>query len=366
MKKAMIILIIICCISILTKFFISNYSITYKVDGYSVKTNYNNGRFYYEINGKFSYNFDYYAKRNLKKSTINNIVEINGNDFNCIYPVIDDVSTYPLCIKNNEHIDYHLIDSDLLDEYKEETINIEKSNSDFVYYNNLGSNTYIALWNYKGYTIMNNESYKNINLFDKDRYDNSLAYLLNDTIYMPNYNEEHEYSSIITLNITNNKKSEIKLENNIDYDSYVVGSIKNKLYIFDNKYSILYEINVKNSKVNIIGSTELGYIKYENNEFVNCSKSEYKVNKIKYNDNSTSNYTYKINAGLYKTINDNINIKTKILNDDVTIIKEYQNKLYYIYKDYLYIYEPDNGSSIVFYNYELNFNKDNTVFVYNN
>ena len=125
--------------------------------------------------------------------------------------------------------------------------------------------------------------------------------------------------------------------------------------------------NCLQTYINTLNTEDSSYYgRNENNEFVNCSKSEYKVNKIKYNDNSTSNYTYKINAGLYKTINDNINIKTKILNDDVTIIKEYQNKLYYIYKDYLYIYEPDNGSSIVFYNYELNFNKDNTVFVYNN
>ena len=99
-----------------------------------------------------------------------------------------------------------LIESELLLEYKKETINVEKNSKDFVYHNILDNNEYIALWNYKGYIVMNGQSYKNVELFKKDKYDNSLAYLLNDTIYMANYNEEHEYSKLVTLNLKTLKK----------------------------------------------------------------------------------------------------------------------------------------------------------------
>ncbi len=43
--------------------------------------------------------------------------------------------------------------------------------------------------------------------------------------------------------------------------------IKKKLYIFDNKHSILYEINLKDGESKIIGSNEIGFVKYKNKEF---------------------------------------------------------------------------------------------------
>ena len=36
----------------------------------------------------------------------------------------------------------------------------------------------------------------------------------------------------------------------------------------------------------------------------------------------------------------------------------------YIFEDNLYLYNPLKGNNKVFYNYELNFNKDNTIFMY--
>lgn len=362
MKKILIYIISISLIIIFVKYYISDYEIKYNLKGYTVMTKYDSDRFYFELKKDIVYNFDLYQNRAMSKLIINKIVEIKGDDFNCVYPMIDDIDTYPLCIKNNEYVDYNLIDSPLLDMYKTEKINIE-NNNDFVYYDELDSKTFVALWTYKGFTIMNGSNYKKIELFNKDRYDNTLAHLIDDTLYLPNYNEEHEYSKIITLNITNNKKSEIDLGYKIDYDSYVVGNIKRKLYIFDNKYSVLYEINTKNKKTKIIGNTEQGFVKYEDGKFITCSKTEYKVNKIKYNFN-TSIYKYKINNGVFKTIKENKNIVTKIRNENVNIIKEYNNDLYYVYEDYLYRYNPYLGSRKVFYNYELTFNKDNTIFIY--
>lgn len=363
MKKGLLLLIFICSIIIILKYRFSSYDIKYNINDYNIKTIYKNRRFYYEIeNGNEIYNFDIYKSRSFKKSLINEIKEINGENFKCIYPIINNINTYPLCYMNGEFTDYNLIDSELLEEYKEERIEIEKPNKDFVYHNNLNENEYVALWNYKGYIVMNNKEYNNVELFNKDKYDNSLAYIINDTIYMPNNDEEHEFTKLIYLNIKTLEKGEIDLKNNIDYDSYIVGNIKNKLYLFDNKYAVLYEIDVRKKKVDIIANNEKGYVKYENGDFINCSKSEYKVNKIKYNL-SNSNYTY-TEDGMYKIINENENIKLRINNNSNKIIKENYNDIYYQYKDNFYKYNPDNGSKLIFYNYELTFNSDNTIFVY--
>ena len=194
MKKALIYSILIFIILIIIKYGFSNYTISYKLNNYEIKEVYKNKRFYYEIKDKNNliYNFDIYSKRKFFKTKISKIKVIEDEAIKCIYPTINGQNTYPLCYYDNEYTDFNLIDSPLLLEYKQETINVDKADKDFIYYNNLSNNEYIALWNYKGYIVMNGKSYQNVELFKKDKYDNSLAYLLNDTIYMANNDEEHE------------------------------------------------------------------------------------------------------------------------------------------------------------------------------
>lgn len=362
MKKILMSIITISIILILSKFYFSNYKIEYKINNYNIKETYKDKKYYFEINGKNNYNFDIYLKRTFSKHKITNIKEIEKDDTSCIVPISDDLKTYPLCYKNGEYIDYNLLDIEELEEYKSNRIMIEKPKDDFIYYDNLNNNEFVALWNYKGYIIMHNNTYKYVEMFKKDKYDNTLSYIIDNTIYMANYDEEHEYTKLIKLNVENYKQETIDLKTTIDYDSYIVGHIKNKLYIFDNKHTVLYEINLKNNKVKVIGNNQIGFKKYEDGEFVNCSKTEYKINKIKYNKTS-SIYTYTINTGLYKKI-EGSKLNQKINNNDVKIIEEYQNNLYYTLNDEFYRYNPKDGSEKIFYNYELAFNSDNMIYLY--
>ena len=365
MKKILIYSILIVIIIVFYKYYFSNYKINYNLNDFKIKTIYKDKRFYIEIEkDSMKFNFDFYSKRKFKKTMIDSIKVISKDNIYCIYPEIKNIKTYPLCYKDGEFTDYNLIDLDLLDEYKEKH-NYEENSKDFIYYNNISDKEYIALWNYKGYIIMNGNKYNNIELFKNDKYDNSLAYLLDDTIYMANNDEEHEYTSLIKLNMTNKNFEKIDLGYNIDFDSYIVGSVKNNIYIFDNKYSILYEFNTKKSKMTIVGSNEKGFTKYENGNFVVCSKSEYKINKIKYNDSSLSNYKYFEKDGLYKIILENKNISQKIIDKNIKFIKEYENKIYYSFDNNMYIYNPYSGEVKTFYFYELEFNDDNMIFVYN-
>lgn len=364
MKRSTLISIFIAVILLFIKYYASDYNIEYTVDKYNIITKYKDNRLYYEIkNENEIYNFDIYMKRNLSKTKIEKIKIIEDETFKCIYPTIKNVETYPLCYENGVYIDFNLINSEKLLEYKNEIINVEESKKDFIFYNNLEKNEYVALWNYKGYIVMNGKSYKNVELFKKDKYDNTLSHIIENKLYIANFDEEHEYSKLISLNLKNLKKEEIEIGYNIDYDSYIVGNIKNMLYIFDNKHSILYEINLKKQETKIISNNELGYKKYNGEEFVNCSKSEYKVNKIKY-EFKESKYEYIFNEGLFKTIEENTKLVQQINNKNINIVKEYQNKIYYSYEDNFYIYTPYNGSYQVFYNYEQTFNDKNTIFVY--
>lgn len=366
MKRKFVLLIIISIILIVIKFLFSNYKLNYKIGEYDILTKYSKNRYYFEIKNDNTYNFDIYSKRKIKKVVINDIKELEVEKYNCILPIIKGYDTYPLCydIENNYLVDYHLIDDEVLKEYKKESVEIEKNQKDFTFFNNLNSNEYIALWTYTGYNIMNGKEYTNVKIFNKDRYDNDLAHMIGDNIFMPNYDQEHEFDNLIKLNIVSQKTSNIKLSKKIDYDSYVVGNIKNKLYIFDNKSSVLYEINTKNGEIKTIGSGDKGYVKYLDGKFVKCSKSEYKVDKIKIESNVKSNYTYDIDNYVLKSYVNNKKVKTLISNEPIAKVFELNNKLYYIKDNYYYVYTPTNGSTKIFYDYELSFNNTKAVFMY--
>lgn len=368
MKKRYLILIFIFIIVIILKYIFSNYNLEYTINNYNIKTMYKDNRLYFEIVDKDNkYNFDIYSKRKFKKSKIIKIETIDAEDFNCIYPIINNQHSYPLCQKNGVFIDYNLIDSELLLKYKKNNnIDTDKDkDKDFIYYNNLSNSQYVALWNYKGYFIMNGNNYNNVVLFKKDKYDNNLSYLYKDTFYIADYDSEHEFNKLILLNIKTQKKSEMILPYKLDFDSYFVGSIGKYIYLFDNKYSILYELNVKNGEFKIKCNNEIGYVKYNGNDFVSCSRSEYKVNKITYSDNKEKSlYTYNFNNGFYKIINENKNIKQLINDNDIKIIKENKNNIYYSLNNNLYLYDPSIGNKKILYYYELEFNNSNMIYLY--
>ena len=121
MKKILLCMIFLSIILILVKFRFSNYTIEYKINDFNVKTVYKKSRFYYEISKDDKiFNFDIYDKRKMHYTKIEKIEElIDGNTY-CIYPTIEDTKTYPLCYVGNNYTDFHLINSGMLDNYKEE------------------------------------------------------------------------------------------------------------------------------------------------------------------------------------------------------------------------------------------------------
>ncbi len=364
MNKKLIIFIIIFLLIVVVKYAFSDYEFNYKVNDYNIISKLDNGILYFEIEKGVKYNFDIYTNSK-KKKFINDIKELEVEDYKCILPIIKDIDTYPLCYseKDNVNVDYNLIDSNALLEYKKESI-LEQNEKDFYFNSNIDNNVYIALWTYKGYILMNGKEYRIISIFDKDRYDNDLAHQINNIIYMPNYDIEHEYDELVALDMVSQKVSKIKLNKKIDYDSYIVGNIKKKLYIYDNKKSILYEINVKNGETEIISSSEKGYKKYSNGKFIECSKSEYKNDRITIENDIKSNYNYEIDDKTYKIFKNNSSIKTKISEYKINIIAENNDDIYYKLDDSFYKYNPKNGSERIFYDYELSFNNSKSVFVY--
>ncbi len=365
MKKVSFIILLTLILIIIIKYFSSDYYINYKMNEYDISINYNDSRFYIEINNGKTYNFDIYKSRGLKKLKIENIKEIKTDDYECIYPIIKGTSTYPLCYKEDEYINYNLIDDTEINKYK--TTYEDNLSNELSYNKNLSKNEYIYIWNYKGFYKYNAEKEETIEMFKRDNYDASLITLMDDYLFIPDYNNEHYFKNIYIMDASTSKITLIENKKyEIYYDAYTVGNIGNKVYLYDIKNSNLYMINVRKKTIELVADESSGYIKYVDGKKISAKKSEYKNKEVSYIEKEYSYYKYEIiSNSIYKIYNENELLKEKIFEgNNLKIIKEYKNNLYFLSEDILYKYDGVNIIKILNY-FEFNFNTNNNVFIYN-
>lgn len=369
MKKVLNISLLIILLLMALKFLVSNYDIEYKVNNNSVREVYKNGYYYFEIKADKTYNFDLLKTRNISKVLIDNIQVLNTKSYNCIYPKIKGEKTYPLCYKSDQMIAYYLIEDPIIKDFVK-NLNIqyknEESEKTFKFFNNLTKDQYVAIYKYNGFYILNENKIKTVNLFKKDRYDNTLCLQIGNYLLLP---EESEYifSDFILLDMTNENKLTIKSEFFISYDSVMLGYIDKKAYILDNKTNIQYEIDIQKKKIKEIGNSEIGYKVLKENQLKTGMISDLRnTDDLWTSTKNTSLYTYKNKTALYKYINKNKDIVEKIYNREVQIINRNYKNLYFVDQYSLYLYDPLYGIKKIISNEEWNFNNENVIFIFNN
>ena len=359
-KKAFIVLIlIILIIIILISLLISHlkdksYSLEYNIDDYKVNENYDSIKelYYYEIAyGKVEYNFIYNSKYLKEKKLIKNISSKEENDLTCLYIESDYINTNPLC-SNDEGIVYYQINR--IEEEKEPK-NIEN-------YNIYADTNNIYLWTYKNLSYIKNGELKNIKLFNKDIYDLTLAYKINEYIMIPDYEQNYSFNKIYIINLTNNKVDTWELKYDISFDSIILGSYDKSVFLLDKKNEIEYELVPYKQKMRIVGTTSKTGIVYVNGEAKKATIKEI-INKNKVFID-TNNYHYSIEKdGLYLTYLDS-NIKTKVSNLKITCIISVNNdEIYYLVKDVLYVFNLKDGEKKLIEYSDWEFNNNNLIFI---
>ena len=99
------------------------------------------------------------------------------------------------------------------------------------------------MWNYNGYVVINGNSYENVKLFDSEKYDNSLSYIIDNKIYIADYDSDHEYNKLIILDVENLKYEEVDLGYNIDFDSWEMKLVNKWNLIHDEQAPELVNIS---------------------------------------------------------------------------------------------------------------------------
>ena len=324
-----------------------NYKIIYKVDNCLVTEKYFKKEDKYKISIviddiSFDYvtNDDYTKEKELVKKI--KVKQIDG--YLCIYPKSDKLSLYNLCYKDKEYTSTIFVARD-------DNNNYHKYNNYFIY--DLNNAKYL-LWNYDKFIYLNNDEEKRIKVSKKDVYNLKSVYQTDRYLYVPEQNQ-YSYKKAYIIDTNNGKLKDIKFNNDLYYDGYLLGYHKNSIYIVDYKNKQEYEIDLKNEHINKINGKILNNGKWENISIDKLLKKEYLFNEQK-------QVSYSIDEGkLYANIN---NSNILIDNNIDEIIKDNNYEVYYVKKDILYYYDFYKGNKKIMKYSEWKFNNKNMIFVF--
>lgn len=239
----------------------------------NLKKNQDINNYYFEITKnktKFIFKTDYNFKKDIK--IIEQIKYFKNNSYECLLPIFknDKIPLDMMCYYDKELYFYNSLpkkDQELKkfvknindiynpNDWLDNKSNTKKDTSLTMYPDNIISNHYIALDNYRGiYLIDEDNILTNIKLFKEDVYETHLKGLINNNFIIANYNDIHDFNQFYIVNITNGKKDEITVNYDISFDSYVNGVYNDSLFVTDRETKTQYEINLKQKEAYITGN----------------------------------------------------------------------------------------------------------------
>lgn len=344
---------------------------------------------YYEISdGKETFAF----KTDKAKGNylIKEIIYEKIDDYTCIYPIFKNSLTIDiLCNKNKITYPYQTIKGKYknIDNFKENIETYEdiktdigeniKKDSITIYKDNIKSNAYIALESYKGlYLINKKDILKEIELFDKDIYKKELSTFYKNKYVVADYNKNYTFHEYYILDIKTGKKTTIANDEEMNFDSYIMGVVENKTYVFDKNNKEQYTINLKNNTLNKVGNTKSGINYYVNGKLKTISSYDALNDKKTFNEYKIENeelnyyrvdlvnedyYIYEKDGdfyNVYKVPKENKNLKTYLFKTtDIEDIVYVENDIYFIYQNQINYYNEKTGLKTIIKNKELEYNK---------
>ena len=334
-----------------------NHTDKYEINGYQItqKYYYKNNLYIIKIKkDQITYTYKRYHKKYQKK-IINKIDIIKDDATYCANLKSNLLSLEPFCIKDNNIINHNLINYDLQLQlgYKGEDEHVVKHPKVTLY--NLMKKDYY-LWNYHGFTLINNKDYKEIRLFKNDTYDAEIITKLDEYLLVANYDQDYYFNKFIVYNMKKKKEQEFKTNKDISFNSEIMGNYKKSVYLIDKKHEREYEIVPEYLKIRLLKKPV-----YLNNGLHDTKVKKLINGEVKWNNNYLINYEI-IDNKLYMNYDD-----TKILVSNNTVDKiMYQTNLgvYYLVNDTLYYYEPSKLETRILKYSEWQFNKNIKIIIY--
>ena len=360
----LILLIIIALILLIKSLFTNkSYSLEYNIDDFDVSENYVSDEkvYYYQLTYEGTkYDFVYPSKYLKDKRLIDEIEPYTFEDYTCLIIESDYVESNPLCSYDGDQIDYRLIPEEL-----ELPVSSKKSEEKDEYenYTIYNKDNKILIWNYKGFNYLNKGEIEKINLFDKDIYEVSIIARVNNYVIIPDYEQSYSFNRIFIINLDNLKVETWKIKYDISFDSYILGTNKESIYLMDKKNKTEYELVPHKKKMRIIATDNRNGILIKDGKEEKEPVNNIINSKEVFTYENKYHYTLKDNR-IYLTYLDMKN-ETIISSDDVKeIIYIEEDAIYYLIKDTLYKYDLKYGETKLITFSEWNYNYQNSIIIY--
>ncbi len=328
-----------------------DYELIYNINSYNIKESYSKKDKAYYLNiYDDSTNYSFFLKRKYskKRKLLENIDIYTDDEKTCVKPIVKNETFQYVCNKDNDYFMY--LSNSLIESDKEKIDSIEVYNKDFTYYI------------FDGYGVKNVVTKKKIHFFNNEHYENALSYKGDNFILFANYDDERVFNKFYLIDKESEDYFEIVNENyEISYDSYFLGMVKNKVYLFDKKNMKEYSIDIKKRVIKLISKGDKGL-------FYDLGFDEILLSKLKYETNLFNTgflVDYEINnSTLYKKYNNSVN-RIKITDYSVkTIVSASDEEIFYISDDSLYSYNDTSGNTLLLTNFDWKFNYKNNIYVF--
>lgn len=215
---------------------------------------------------------------------------------------------------------------------------------------NLNNHKYY-IWNYTDFIAIDSENYEKISLFDNDVYELALITKLNDYLVIADYDQKYKFDKMYLINSKNNKVEEANLDKEIYFESYILGTYKKDIYLYDLQKELEYKINPFKETVN-----KSAYEIRVDKKWEKISVNKLNKKNTFFEDNNNFEYFIKDDYLYYKADNISIKVSDKIVTN---IIESNKKTAYFISEDALYYVDIEKGIIKIMSNSEWNFNSKN-------
>lgn len=358
-KVILFFFLLICIFLIVRKITHTNQDKLYKLDGFELKEKYDKQNHEYTItlkNDLINYTFKRSSKK-IKKNIINKITKKSKEDITC-YQINSSYLTFEnICYDGKDYISSNVIDDELkkelnIKEKKYKIIEYQK----YELYDLMQKNYYV--WNYHGFDLISNNKKDQIRLFKNDNYDVSLITNLDEYLFIPDYDNDHYFNKVYIYNMKNDKYKTMDLNKDISFNSEILGSYNKSIYLIDKKNNKEYEFVPHKRKYRKLSNP----VYLSENTLVNTNIKSLINKKVVFKKHQLLNYSLKDNY-LYMNYEDNQLIKvSNQLVDRIVSVNDLE--IYYLVGDTLYYFDPISLETKVLTYTEWNFNKNNPIFIY--
>lgn len=186
-----------------------------------------------------------------------------------------------------------------------------------------------------------------------------LSAKVGNNILIADYSNKYKFNKFYVVQNKNNKVKEINTEDELSFESYIIGTYKNKAYFMDKKNKEQYEINTKRLSINDISRNNKGKV-LTNGEWEEVSINKLSSKEYKFTTYQPFNYQI-IDNNLYLIIDD---YKIRISNNVKDIIDVDKETVYYLIDDKLYYFNSNDGEVLIMTYFEWNFNYKNMIYIF--